>query len=107
MTMTISPAERVLLDHQMPDPVRSAARRALARAHRRQEVADALITALFCVRFDAVILVEDVPVVDCAESTLSLSEATAGLNAHDSAVVAGFVAEIEGVLAANVRRMQS
>ena len=56
---------------------------------------------------DRSILVGDVPVVDCAESTLSLSEAIAGLNAHDSAVVAGFVAEIEGVLAANVRRMQS
>jgi hypothetical protein len=38
---------------------------------------------------------------------VSLSEATSGLNAHDSAVVAGFVAEIEGGLAANTRRMRS
>ena len=55
---------------------------------------------------DRSILVGDVP-IDCAESDVSLSEATSGLKGHDSAVVAGFVAEIEGVLAANVRRMQS
>lgn len=104
--------ETLLLEAIPEGPLASAARRALARAHRRKAMAEALVVALTTVRFDAVVEVPGVGWLDCSEPLddgvdLEMIYAGLRLNAHDRGVVAGFVAELEGAIASTISTLDA
>lgn len=92
--------DRALLNLLLNTPAKDEVRTALAAAHRETAVLRSLPAALLSVQSDATITIEEGHSIDCSEPLETGWEI--GLNSHDRAVVAAFIATLEGRIAQTI-----
>ncbi len=95
-----------MLRHFPMESARAVILGALDRAHERRRVAVCLLASVTMWLVDTTVTLADGTVRDCSDPSdryrldLASTCERLGLDAHDRAVVAGFVAAMEGLLAA-------
>ncbi len=101
-------AEAMMLQYFPQKSARAVILRALAQARERRRVAVCMLGSVTTWLIDDVMVMDDGTIRDCSDPTsgfridLASTCDRLGLDAHDRAVVAGFVAAMEGLLAAEV-----